>query len=188
MQEMENNLDDISKAAIVHQDIPKDTVPIQQLDQTFAIHRSVTDKETSSNNAARRVLSTDTSVSSTPCTFTVKGSSEKKNVDRQQPRPFVEAFAPGYTDESLRSLIQTFLDRQDPVQSIDDVVLEYLERATEEFLEDCDEGQKQFVSPEDRAELVDLFIGCVPGLVLDVKHFDAFLDAALCIHARCYKQ
>jgi hypothetical protein len=88
---------------------------------------------------------------------------------------------PDILGENMRAIIQQLTYS---AESFDDVLLEYLERATVEFLEDCDAGHKEFQSPDDRAELLDLFVGCVPNLTVDTERLDDFLKAALCIHLR----
>ena len=107
---------------------------------------------------------------------------KQERKERTKERHGSDSQPPVFLGDNVRTLVQQLIYT---AESFDDVVLEYLERAVIEFLDECDAGHKAFHSSDDRAELLDLIIGCVPGLVIEPSRLDEFLDAALCIRLRC---
>ena len=105
---------------------------------------------------------------------------------RQRPKHADQNIAPKYDGNTIKALIQQMLRYKLENEGIDDVVLDYLERIAAEFLDDCQAGLKAIDSSDDRDELLDMFISCIPGLTLDTNLLDGFLHAALVLHTRSF--
>jgi hypothetical protein len=112
-----------------------------------------------------------------------------KGHNRQRPKQSDQDCLPKnskFDGDTIHALIQEMLQHQLEHEGIDDVVLDYLGRITSEFLDDCQAGLKAINAPDDLEELLDMFVGCVPGLTLEAKRLDGFLQAALEVHTRSY--